>query len=189
MRTLTLIALALVAGIAFAQYSPGNLVVRIVGDGGDTTGAQPTRLREYTISIGSFSLGVEQWNFVSGVNQDLATGAVGTSEVTLTSNMTGDHSDMTGGGGSLQAEYLVGHLSPTATKGTRSEPRAAFYSLAQNIGPAGSVTIAERKVSTAFLRPSPVLMSPSSCSMLNTKSYPTMRRTLTKSRHQSTPWP
>ncbi len=49
-RVLTLAALC--AGtFAFAQFTPGNLVVRIVGDGGaDTTGAQATSLREYTVT-------------------------------------------------------------------------------------------------------------------------------------------
>jgi len=64
-------------------------------------------------SGGSFSLGVEQRNFVSGVNQDLATGAVGTSEVTVTSNTTGTHSEMIGTAGALQAEYLVRQTGPS----------------------------------------------------------------------------
>ncbi|MCC6403063.1 MAG: hypothetical protein IT207_03555, partial [Fimbriimonadaceae bacterium] len=64
-------------------------------------------------SGGSFSLGVEQRNFVSGVNQDLATGAVGTSEVTVTSNTTGTHNEMIGTAGALQAEYLVRQTGPS----------------------------------------------------------------------------
>jgi len=64
-------------------------------------------------SGGSFSLGVEQRNFVSGLNQDLATGAVGTSEVTVTSNTTGTHNEMIGTAGALQAEYLVRQTGPS----------------------------------------------------------------------------
>jgi hypothetical protein len=38
------------SGLAFGQFTPGNLVVRLVGDGDSVvTGAMPTSLREYNL--------------------------------------------------------------------------------------------------------------------------------------------
>jgi hypothetical protein len=48
MKKTLLLALAAIGSLASAQFTQGNLVVRVVGDGGATTGNQPTSLREFT---------------------------------------------------------------------------------------------------------------------------------------------
>ncbi|HMS56227.1 MAG TPA: hypothetical protein PKA27_12580, partial [Fimbriimonadaceae bacterium] len=56
MRSLAMLAIAAISGAAMAQFTEGNLVVSVIGDGGETANNQPVFLREFTTagaSVGS----------------------------------------------------------------------------------------------------------------------------------------
>lgn len=48
MKKLALLALGMVCASAFGQFTEGNLVVSVIGDGGDQADNQPLEVREYT---------------------------------------------------------------------------------------------------------------------------------------------
>lgn len=64
---------------------------------------------------GVFTQSIEQWNWVTGVYEDMATAGATTLESTVSSQSTGVHNMKIGVGGALRARYFVRQTGPSAS--------------------------------------------------------------------------